>query len=136
MLNAVSSGRSEIHRSTGMEKLPKAKEEIAQLIIAELRSFDCKNVLGVVIVPIVDHADAATWTVSCFNVGKSDGEACDLSLVSNGSTTWFKNIRHAAQPAARRRVQSVNFLKTVLSSKKWRMLSAAAKGELRGELWT
>jgi hypothetical protein len=63
-----------------MEKLPKAKEEIAQLIIAELRSFDCSNVLGVVIVPIVDHAVAATWTVSCFNVGKSDGWACDRAL--------------------------------------------------------
>jgi hypothetical protein len=63
-----------------MEKLPKTKEEIAQLIIAELRRFDCMDVLGVVIVPIVDHADATAWTVSCFNVGKSDGEACDRAL--------------------------------------------------------
>lgn len=63
-----------------MEKLPKTKEEIAQLIIAELRRFDCMDVLGVVIVPIVDHADASAWTVSCFNVGKSDGEACDRAL--------------------------------------------------------
>ena len=63
-----------------MEKLPKTKEEIAQLIITELRSFDCMSVLGIVIVPIVDHAHAPTWTVSCFNAGKSDGETCDRAL--------------------------------------------------------
>lgn len=63
-----------------MEKVPKTKEEIAQLIITELRSFDCMSVLGVVIVPIVDHAHATTWTVSCFNAGKSDGETCDRAL--------------------------------------------------------
>ncbi len=68
------------HRSTDVEKLPKTKEEIERLIVAELRTFDCESVLGVVVVPIVDHADAATWTVSCFNVGNSDGEACDRAL--------------------------------------------------------
>jgi hypothetical protein len=36
--------------------------------------------LGVVIVPIVDHGHATTWTVSRFNAGKSDGETCDLAL--------------------------------------------------------
>jgi hypothetical protein len=70
------------HWSTGMEKLPKTKDEIAQLIIAELRSFDCMNVLGVVIVPIVDRAHVTTWTVSCFNAGKSDGRTCDRALQS------------------------------------------------------
>lgn len=65
----------------GLDKLPKTKEEIAQLIIAELRSFDCKDVLAVVVVPIDDYPDAtATWTVSCFNVGKSGGWACDRAL--------------------------------------------------------
>ena len=50
-----SSGGNFGHRSTDMEKLPKTKEEIAQLIITELRSFDCMSVLGIVIVPITDH---------------------------------------------------------------------------------
>jgi hypothetical protein len=73
------------HRLTDLDKLPKTKEEIAQLIIAELRCFDCTDVLAVVIVPIDDHPDhrpdaAATWTVSCFNVGKSGGWACDRAL--------------------------------------------------------
>ena len=64
-----------------MEKLPKTKEEIERLIIAEMKTFaDCENALGVVVVPIVGHAHTATWTVSCFNPGKSDGEACDDAL--------------------------------------------------------
>lgn len=70
------------HRLTGLDKLPKTKEEIAQLIIAELHSFDCDDVLAVVVVPIDEYPDdtAATWTVSCFNVGKSGGWACDRAL--------------------------------------------------------
>ena len=64
-----------------MEKLPKTKEEIERLIVAEMQSFaDCENALGVVVVPILDHAHVATWTVSCFNPGKSDAEACDGAL--------------------------------------------------------
>ena len=63
-----------------MERQPKTKGEIERLIVAELHTFDIGDVLGVVVVPIVDHADAATWTVSCFKVGKSDGEACDRAL--------------------------------------------------------
>jgi hypothetical protein len=63
-----------------MERLPKTKEEIAQLIIAKLRTFDCDDVLDVVIVPIVGHADAATWTVSCFRVGETGGTRCDRAL--------------------------------------------------------
>jgi hypothetical protein len=67
--------------STDVEKLPKTKEEIQRLIIAELQTFaDCENVLGIIVVPIVDHPGATTWTVSCFNAGNSDGEACDHAL--------------------------------------------------------
>jgi hypothetical protein len=64
-----------------MEKLPKTKTDIEQLIVAEMRGFvDCENALGVVVVPIVDHAQVATWTVSRFNPGKSDASACDGAL--------------------------------------------------------
>jgi hypothetical protein len=64
-----------------VEKLPKTKEEIERLIIAELRTFtDCENASGIMVAPIVDHTDAATWTVSCFASGKSDGYACDRAL--------------------------------------------------------
>lgn len=64
-----------------MEKSPKTKTEIEQLIVAEMHSFaDCENAFGVVVVPILDHAHMATWTVSCFNPGKSDAEACDGAL--------------------------------------------------------
>ena len=64
-----------------MEKLPKTKEEIERIIISEMKTFaDCENALGVVVVPIVGHDHTATWTVSCFNPGKSDGEACDGAL--------------------------------------------------------
>jgi hypothetical protein len=64
-----------------MEKMPKTKEEIQRLIIAELRTFaDCENAWGIIVIPIVDGTDAATWTVSCFHRGESDGHACDRAL--------------------------------------------------------
>ena len=64
-----------------MEKSPKTKEEIEQLLLAEMQTFaDCEHALGVVVVPIVGDADTATWTVSCFNPGKSNAEDCDCAL--------------------------------------------------------
>jgi len=63
-----------------VEKLPKTKAEIERLIIAELREFDCARVSGVVVIPIVEHPVTATWTVSCFNPGRSDGMACERAL--------------------------------------------------------
>ena len=64
-----------------MERLPKTKEEIEQLLLAEMQTFEgCEDALAVAILPIVDRDDAATWTVSCFNPGKSDGDACDCAL--------------------------------------------------------
>jgi hypothetical protein len=61
-----------------MEKLPKTKEEIEQLVLAEMQTFaDCEHALAVEVVALVDYGDvAATRSVSCFNPGKSDGEAC------------------------------------------------------------
>ena len=57
------------------------KEEIERLLIADLQTFpDCEKALRVVVIPIEDYANAATWTVSCFNHGRSDGEACDRAL--------------------------------------------------------
>jgi hypothetical protein len=64
-----------------MERLPKTKEEIERLILAEMHTFaDCEHASGVVVVQIVEASHDATWTVACFNPGKSDGEACDSAL--------------------------------------------------------
>jgi hypothetical protein len=64
-----------------VEKLPKTKDEIQRLIVAELRTFaDCEHAWGIVVIPIADDAAAATWTVSCFHRGESDGYACDRAL--------------------------------------------------------
>ena len=95
------------HRSTGMEKLPKTNEEIAQLIIAELRSFDCKNVLDVVTVPIVDHADVTTWTVSCFNVGNLDGARNWRARVCGGAPPRAAVIPRDDQVSLRRGPRSL-----------------------------
>jgi hypothetical protein len=63
------------------EKQPRTKEEIQRLIVAELRTFaDCESVLAIVVIPIVGDADTATWTVSRFHRGESDGYACDRAL--------------------------------------------------------
>jgi hypothetical protein len=72
------------HDGTGsadMDKLPMTRQEIERLIIADLRGFpDCEKAGAVVVVPICDHASAATWTVLRFHTGGSDGEACDRAL--------------------------------------------------------
>jgi hypothetical protein len=64
-----------------MDKAPKTKEEIERLLIADLRSFPgCDQAVHVVVVSVEDHTDPANWTVSCFDHGGSDGEACDRAL--------------------------------------------------------
>ena len=64
-----------------MDKAPKTKQEIERLLIADLRTFPgCDQVVRVVVVGVEDPADPASWTVSCFDHGKSDGEACDRVL--------------------------------------------------------
>jgi hypothetical protein len=64
-----------------VNKLPKTKDEIQQLIIAKLRTFaDCEEAWGVIVSPIIADLGGATWTVSCFNRGESDAYACDRAL--------------------------------------------------------
>jgi len=64
-----------------MSKLPITKEQIERLIVGDLKSFSgCEGALAVVVVPVLAHGATTTWTVSCFNAGRSDGEACDRAL--------------------------------------------------------
>ena len=64
-----------------VNKLPKTKDEIQQLIMAKMRSFaDCDKACGVVVIPVVAGDGGATWTVSCFHRGGSDAYACDRAL--------------------------------------------------------
>jgi hypothetical protein len=64
-----------------VEKLPKTKDEIQRLIIAELRTCaECEKAWGIVVVPVVDDISIATWTVSRFHRGQSNAYACDRAL--------------------------------------------------------
>ena len=64
-----------------MNKLPKTKVEIQDLVVAELRRFpDCEEAWGVVVVGLESEINGATWTVSRFNRGESDAYACDRAL--------------------------------------------------------
>jgi len=64
-----------------VENLPKTKDEIQRLIIAELRTCaECENAWGIIVVPVVDDLGIATWTVSRFHRGQSDAHACDRAL--------------------------------------------------------
>jgi hypothetical protein len=48
-----------------MNKQPKTKNELQQLITAKLRSFaDCEEARGVIVSPIIADRSGATWTVS------------------------------------------------------------------------
>jgi hypothetical protein len=62
-----------------MDKAPLTKEEIERLLIADLRTFaDCERAVRVVVIAIADPT--STWTVSCFDHGRSDGDACERAL--------------------------------------------------------
>lgn len=64
-----------------MNKQPVTKEQIERLLVCDLQGFPgCENALGVIVVPVLIHGATTTWTVSCFNAGSSDGEACDRAL--------------------------------------------------------
>jgi hypothetical protein len=64
-----------------MNKLPKTKNEIQDMVTAELRRFpDCDEAWGVVVVGLDSEITGATWTVSRFNRGESDANACDRAL--------------------------------------------------------
>ena len=64
-----------------MNKLPVTKDQIEQLIVCDLHGFPgCEHALGVVVVPVLMPGTTTTWTVSCFNAGRSDGEACGRAL--------------------------------------------------------
>jgi len=79
------SRRGKIWRSSRkggiVNKLPRTKNEIQDMVIAELRRFaDCEEASGVVVVGLDDEISGATWTVSRFNRGESDAYACDRAL--------------------------------------------------------
>ncbi len=62
-------------------KLPLPKDEIERLIISDLRTFaGCEQAVRVVVVAIENVRAPASWTVSCLDIGRSDGEACDRAL--------------------------------------------------------
>jgi hypothetical protein len=66
--------------SPQLDKVPKSKNEIEMVIMAELRDCqDCETAWGVVVVA-VECDDDANWTVSQFNRGKASAYACDLAL--------------------------------------------------------
>jgi hypothetical protein len=64
-----------------MNKLPKTKDEIQDLVTLELRRFpDCEEAWNVVVVGLDAEIKGVTWTVSRFNSGESDAYACDRAL--------------------------------------------------------
>jgi hypothetical protein len=64
-----------------VNKLPKTKNEIQDMVTAEMRRFpDCGEVWGVTVVGLDDEINGATWTVSRFNRGESSAYACDRAL--------------------------------------------------------
>jgi hypothetical protein len=63
-----------------MNKLPITKEEIERLIMGDLKGFPgCEDAQAVIVVAL-NPLSKATWTVSCFNPGRSDGDTCDRAL--------------------------------------------------------
>jgi hypothetical protein len=68
-------------REPMVNKSPKTRKEIQDMVTAELRRFaDCAEAAGVVVVGLDDEISGATWTVSRFNRGESDAHACDRAL--------------------------------------------------------
>jgi hypothetical protein len=64
-----------------VNKLPKTRVEIQDLVTAELQRFaGCEEARSVVVVGLDGEINGATWTVSRFNRGESDADACDRAL--------------------------------------------------------
>ena len=64
-----------------MNKHPKTKNEIQDLVTAALRRFPgCEEAGGMVVVGLDSESTGATWTVSRFNRAESDADACDRNL--------------------------------------------------------
>lgn len=64
-----------------VNKTPKSKDEIQEMVAAELRRFpDCEEAQGVVVVGIDSEISGATWTVCRFHRGEADAHACDRAL--------------------------------------------------------
>jgi hypothetical protein len=64
-----------------VNKLPKTKLEIQNLVTTELHRFaGCEEASGVVVVGLDAEINGATWTVSRFNRGESDAYACDRAF--------------------------------------------------------
>jgi hypothetical protein len=81
-----------------MNKLPKTKNEIQDMVTAELRRFpDCGEAWGVVVVRLDTEITGATWTVSRFNRGGSDAYACDRAL--QVIVPHYQNLYDLAQKA-------------------------------------
>ena len=60
-------------------KRPKTRPEIESLLLRELQARpDCEQAHAITVV--ANHGGTATWTVSAFHPGKSDGMTCDLAL--------------------------------------------------------
>jgi hypothetical protein len=64
-----------------MNKFPKTRVEIQDMVTAELRRFaGCEEAWGVVVVGLDAEISGATWTVSRFNRGESNAYECDRAL--------------------------------------------------------
>jgi hypothetical protein len=64
-----------------VDKLPKTKDEIQALIVAELHSVeDCESAGGVVVVAVEGDETVANWTVARFHRGGACPYACDRAL--------------------------------------------------------
>jgi hypothetical protein len=75
---ALARGDVHSHIKDVVDKLPKTKDELQDLITAELRTFaDCEDASAVLVIAIDDGPD---WTVSCFKRGRADIYACDRAL--------------------------------------------------------
>jgi hypothetical protein len=64
-----------------VNKCPRTKHEIQDMVTAELRRFaGCEEAWGVVVVGLDAEISGATWTVARFNRGESSAYACDRAL--------------------------------------------------------
>jgi len=68
-------------KETMMDKSPKTRTELEDLVLAQLRATPhCGGALHVTVVPYDDYRVAATWEVASFNPGTSEREKCELAL--------------------------------------------------------
>jgi hypothetical protein len=75
---------SGIERHAALERAPKSRAEIEQLLLRELRTTEgCEGAKGIAVIGYDDvDEEGPNWTIAAFNAGSASGYMCERALMT------------------------------------------------------